>query len=274
MAIWGTSLYENDTTCKVRNSYIEYLKNNLTNEEAYENMLRNYIGYMGGLEEPLFWYALADTQSKLKRLIPEVKDKALKWIDNIGGIYFFNQCEKAMNAWVKTIIQLKNKLEFPQELKVKKLEDFKRNPWNVSDVYAYLFNTPQSKKRGLFGKYILIQKIGDVETFHNWVFSRIQVFNQVFDTLPTLNDLESLRLLPLINPFDECTNEKNMAIEDRLNVYLYCESKNDYQGEYFTFIGNKEDSFKNKSKIGQELDWKDIDDWLSNYYIKWKCIKY
>ena len=32
-------------------------------------------------EEPLFWFALADTQWNYGRLLPEVKEQALAWLD-------------------------------------------------------------------------------------------------------------------------------------------------------------------------------------------------
>lgn len=62
MGTWGTALYANDTSCDVRDTYMKLLQEQLSNEEAYEKILDEYREYIGDEEEPLFWYALAETQ--------------------------------------------------------------------------------------------------------------------------------------------------------------------------------------------------------------------
>ena len=36
MGAWGSSLYANDTTCDVRDVYLGFLQEQLSNQEAYE----------------------------------------------------------------------------------------------------------------------------------------------------------------------------------------------------------------------------------------------
>jgi len=89
MGVWGTALYSNDTTCDVRDTYMNLLKYKLYNsKDAYENILEVYNGMIiNSDEEPLFWYALADTLWRVGRLLPDVKEKALLWIEKEGGLH-------------------------------------------------------------------------------------------------------------------------------------------------------------------------------------------
>ena len=41
MGTWGTGLYANDCACDVRDIYTECLQNQLSNEEAYKETLKN-----------------------------------------------------------------------------------------------------------------------------------------------------------------------------------------------------------------------------------------
>ena len=86
MGTWNRKLFSNDATCDIRDTYIEFLKKQLTNEEAYKKTYTEFSELFGTDEEPLFWYAMADTQWQLGRLTPEVKEKALSWISRKGGL--------------------------------------------------------------------------------------------------------------------------------------------------------------------------------------------
>ena len=87
MGAWGTTLYENDTTSDIRDTYMGYLKDQLSNEEALEKTLVEYQELLGDEDEEfLLWYALAETQWKVGRLTQEIKEKALEWIAKDGGV--------------------------------------------------------------------------------------------------------------------------------------------------------------------------------------------
>ena len=87
------------------------------------------LNYLKGLvgdehEEPLLWFALAETQWKVGRLVPEVKDKALEWIKKNGGLEPWLEEGGKGTGWHKTLEKLKQKLEspMPAEKKIKKPE--------------------------------------------------------------------------------------------------------------------------------------------------------
>lgn len=93
----------------------------------------------------------------------------------------------------------------PAEKAFNKRVDFVTNPWNTGDVYAYMFNTEKSEEFGLMGKYIMIKKIGDVTAYYGdtqetFIYSVIQIYDKVFNEVPSLNDIDGVRLLPFTRP--------------------------------------------------------------------------
>ena len=273
MGTWGAGLYDTDMTCDVRDTYLRYLVEGLSNAVAYEKIINEYNESFDDDVEPLFWYALAETQWKTGRLMPEVKQKALEWIEKDGGLDLWEDDEYYALRWKKTLVKLKSKLEkpIPPEKKFRKPEPFETNPWNINDVYAFQFHGKESEKRGLLGKYILIQKISDEKDFDGSIVSRIHVFDRVFDKLPCLDDIDGVRLLPLlpgISVDNKGVIRKAVTVEYFMNVKMTIYKKSDYKSKYLTFIGNKMGPM-NKVNWGAHNDWKDMDDWLSLYFIEW-----
>jgi hypothetical protein len=163
MGTWGTSLYANDTTSDVRDTYMDFLKNQLSNEEAFEKTMSEYQELIGDEdEEPLFWFALAETQWKVGRLTPDVKEKALEWIAKEGGVALWEESGADSTGWKKTLEKLKTTLESPMrsEKKIRKPVVLNHNMWELGDVYAYQFHKEDSKADGTYGKYIVMQKMG------------------------------------------------------------------------------------------------------------------
>ena len=68
---------------------MDLLRRGNSNEEALKKLMEKDGDCIGiEEEEPLFWYALADTLGNYGRLTPEVKEKALYFMDHGQGILF------------------------------------------------------------------------------------------------------------------------------------------------------------------------------------------
>lgn len=284
MGVWNSGLFSNDTTCDVKDSYIHFLKQQLSNEEAYQKTLEEYKELIGTDEEPLFWYALADTQWNLGRLMPNVKNTALDFIGKKGGVSIWKESHKNVSGWKNTLQRLKEKVEspMPPEKIIKKPIEFVRNPWNTGDVYAYQFHSEKFNKYGLIGKYILFQKIGNVEYYDDFVFSAIQVFDRIFDFVPTLDVIEGIRILPLVNPpgvdgAPYSTEDYIPSFEWYLKSTMIYEKKIHYPKKYMTFIGNKYvPEMEYEGNTLTDFFWqKDgMEEWLIDYYLNWQGIEY
>ena len=212
MGTWGTTLYANDSTCDVRDSYTGFLEIKLSNQEAYDKTLEKCKNYIGDQDEPLFWFALADTQWRFGRLMPEVKEKALEWIKHDGGIAFWEENKNGCAGWKKTLEKLRIKLETdqPKEKRFRKRIIPFQNPWEMNDVYAYRVHKECTHKDELavYGKYLLMQKIGEsISTVSTDTIMRVQVYDRLFDELPSVNDvhktIKDYRILPFSTPSDQ-----------------------------------------------------------------------
>ena len=261
-----------------------FLSQLLSHEKAFQKTYESYKELIGSDEEALFWYAVADIQWNWGHLIPQVRDMALSFIDPPNALSWNNS--KQISNWEKTLQKLKQKLVSPPPATkaIKPPSPFIQNPWNVGDIYAYQFHTLQAKKCGLFGKYILLQKIGNVEYYAKTVFSVIQVYDKIFNTLPTTNDVEKTRILPLINPL------KSNDISDPILNYIpsfewymkatmLYEKKAQYPSKHLTFVGNQPIEGQEKLLTPNTFtdffwDKNKMEEWLIEYHLNWKNIDY
>jgi len=231
MGAWSSSLYGNDTTCDVRDMYIGFLEEQLSNQEAYDKILETFKEYLADPDmEPLFWYALAETQWKVGRLLPEVKHKALEWIKKDGGLEIWQESNNRGKGWRKTLDKLRSKLETepPKEKRIRKKVIPFQNPWGLNDIYAYRVHAESNSReeQAIFGKYVLMQKIGEEKSTHSSdSVMRVQIFDRVFDGIPSVDDvleiIKDYRLLPLKStPMGQIDNYKRKAqgVPDTLSL--------------------------------------------------------
>ena len=244
MGAWSSSLYGNDITCDVRDTYMKYLQDQLSNQEAYSKTIEMFSGIEDNSDDaPLFWYALAETQWKTGRLLPEVKLKALEWIDKKGGMELWEESKSGGASWQKTLNKLKEKLmsEQPKEKKIRKPVLINQNPWNLGDVYAYRFHCEKAKEHGYYGKYMVLQKAGEVLAGDE-IFMQIQVFDKMFDELPTLADIKNVRLLPLeylpLKKMPDGFVDPEPYKILSMNYQIYAHKKKDYPVEHLLYLGN------------------------------------
>lgn len=112
--VWGSGLFSNQTTRTVRATYLKHLASSVDVQEAYANTRQDCFEYLWDEDEcPLFWYALAHTQWKANQLLPEVKDKALYWIERQGGLDAWSDTPDKGNAWKKALCKLQRQLTSP-----------------------------------------------------------------------------------------------------------------------------------------------------------------
>lgn len=270
MGAWGSTLYANDTTLDVRDGYMDYLKDQLSNEDAYKKILEDFSDLIGDEdEEPLFWFALAETQWKVGRMTEEVKEKALHWIEKEGGVNLWLESGANPEGWKRTLTKLKEKLNSPMrsEKKIKKPEVIEQNLWNIGDVYAYQFHTEESKELGRFGKYVLLQKMGELLREPPWykeprTFMIIHIFNKLFDNLPTIEDVEGLRLLPV-----SATTTGDIL----MSRHMEAEKKKDYPEEHLSYLGNTSaPTNKRVQKSGLSVFWREVEGYLNNSFNRYQ----
>jgi hypothetical protein len=80
LGVWGPSLFSDDVACDVRDCYRQLLEDGVEDGAATEQTVEKFHSY---LEESdgVALLALAVTQSKLGRLDPDIRDRALAVLD-------------------------------------------------------------------------------------------------------------------------------------------------------------------------------------------------
>lgn len=284
MGAWGSSLYANDTTSDIKGTYIDFIKDNLSDEDAYTKTYEQYQEIMGTDEEPLFWYAIADTMWNVGRLTSEVKEKAEYFISQKGGIDVWEEAGISQK-WLKTLEALNNKLSSPQPER-KKLRRVlnKGNFWNIGDVYAYCFNSDKAKEYGINNKYILFQKIGEKRRDRRgeYVAPIVVAFDKLFDTIPEIATVNDLR--PLMMNLDNMDQVNSGCILYQSDFYYkYLSFVWDYSnrkyrpGKEYLFLGNYPiiNLDRNLPKaFGTNVFYDLVEETFISVYKKWHDVDY
>lgn len=164
MGIWGFELYQNDISLDVKDEFEELFNDGKAVQDITDKLIKDYNGIMGNIyEEPLFWFALADTQCNLGVLLSIVKEKALYWINK--EVDAFNCPTIDMSAKMKrkkALDDLQVKLLSPQSTSKNPIKkSIYKCQWQLGDVFAYKLESNLAKERGLYGRYFLIQKVDE-----------------------------------------------------------------------------------------------------------------
>lgn len=267
MGAWGTSLYANDTADDIRGEYVDKLRRGKSNEEVTGELINNNQDIMGDVEEePLFWFALADTQWNYGRLLPAVKEKALFFLSQNFELERWKESgEKQLNAWKNTLSKLKEKLDSlpPPEKKVS-IYRFYQCKWSLGDVFAYCFSSEYSKQKGFYGQYVVFRKVSE-DTWHpGHIIPIVQVYKWIGSNIPSLNELSDIALLPAFCTPSTLSNLPNKAL--CYEIKLLSESEKAIPNDNLTFIGNMQ---------GDDLiPFRGHDYWTGYGDVGWETSKY
>lgn len=264
MGAWGTGLYQDDVTCDVRNDYLNRLRIGYSNVEATKEVIKRNIDFIDDEEDgPLFWLALADTQWKYGRLLSEVKEQAIKCIEEGKDLKRWEENKSQYKKRKKVLEELKEKLSSPQpeEKKVKKLILHKA-AWKVGDVLLYQIKNEKFRESKWYHKYVVFKVIGIAKTNIGSLpkeYSNEQnivgLCNWVGDCIPNFDKIKKLDFIQRKNTFGKsvdvlCTftfKEKDLKF---LNFKLIIEDS--------TFKKNSQDIMD-----GTGIVWKNVNnlDW-------------
>ena len=211
MGAWGPGIYQDDVALDIKGEYIKLLQEGKSTKEANQEIINNNADYFTDEEDVVpAILALADIEWKYGRLDDIVKNDALKIIDQKIGIEPWQEDEKLYKKRLETLDKLKEKLEseMPPEKKVRVIKPC-INKWKIGDVYAYRFESEEAKKRGLYGKYLLVIKVGEAKWYPYHVipvvWKKITKDNKIPKTEEEINNLDFLK-----TSFDDYEDEVYM----------------------------------------------------------------
>lgn len=297
MGCWDTTLYGNDMTADIRDEYRKLLEDQKTDEEAYRGIMDQFREIIDTDEEPLLWYALADSMWKYGRMTEEIRNKALYWIERKGGIGAWIDSHDKGRGWQKTLDKLKKKLDspMPKRKKVLKPKPLNGDPWKMYDIYAYQFpdnvdkyltfdNSFESndalhricnKPSSLKNKYILIQKVGNT-FFYEKNIMQVRTFANIYETVPSLADLHDITLLPFNHP-QNIKEKKKLQTSAAARIWF---KNSEYPKSQLFYVGNRiivnnpEKPIINPESTMYSFSWEFVYRDLGNKIQQWKGRKY
>ncbi len=211
MGAWGPRLYQDDIAEDVRDYYKDQLHRGKSGTEITQELLkRNEYALNDPDDAPVFWFALADTQWSLGRLEDFVKEKALYHLHAGSDIKRWeDENPKEAKIRAKVLSDLEQKLRSPQPIE-KKISQYKlyHCQWSLGDTFAYQLESDLAKEKGLFGRYLLIQKVDEYIWYPGHVVPVVRVKITADASLPhseeEMNRLDYVQIASRrYDPFDQ-----------------------------------------------------------------------
>ena len=205
MGTWGTGLYQDDTTCDVKEEYLNLLKIGTEPEEAMEEMIINWEDCIEDVEEgPLFWFALAETQWRYGLLDEKVKEIALQYIEEGIDLERWEEDQKLYTKRKTELEKLKEKLESeqPKGKKIPKMT-FQRANWKIGDIILYQILNEDLKDHKWYKKYVLLKmagtrksNIGSLprEIYYN-EYDLLSLYNWIGDKEIDIEKIDELKII-------------------------------------------------------------------------------
>lgn len=188
MGTWGAKLYQDDIAEDVRDYYKDQLKRGKTNEQIMKVLITDNEDIIIDEDEAsVFWFALADTQWNLGRLLPFVKEKAINYLNSKSDLTKWEEQgnKKDYKIREKVLKELEEKLksEMPIEKKLTQYKLYKCE-WKIGDVFAYKIESKYAKEKGLYHRYFLLQKVDETSCYPGHIIPIIRVKITESEILP------------------------------------------------------------------------------------------
>ena len=139
MGTWGVALYSDDDAADVRDTYRDLLGDGVEGPAATDGLVKRWGRLVDDEDAGApFWLALADTQWKLGRLEPRVRDRALAIIDGGQDLRRWRDRPKDQKKREALLGRLKEQLLTPPPAPKRVPKRFRQScDWAVGEVVAY-----------------------------------------------------------------------------------------------------------------------------------------
>lgn len=261
MGSWGVKIYENDTALDIRDRFDD-LRKGKTVQQITNELMDEYACDLDDVNcGPVFWFALADTQWNYGRLLPEVKEQALAWLDKGGDLAIWQQENPKLAVKREKVLRdLRQKLNTPQPPE-KKISQYRlcKCDWKNGDVFAYQFSGGYAKDNGFYQKYVYFVKVTESTWYPGHVVPVVYFYKKVDDVLSDITSLSNFVFIPQFYKPIAYKNNPDMKIKYLLT--LLNTSSRVIPKSQLTFLGN----------IG-DIKRVDNED-LNPYDVNWKCFE-
>lgn len=146
MGAWGPAIFSDDTAADVREEYLTLIGDGLSGPDATARLIEEWSSTVADAEEgPVFWLALAATQTNVGRLEDSVKARALEVIDGESHLARWHDDPKAQQKRRRHLEDLKRQLESPQPGPKRIRKRFREQcEWAIGEILRYRLQSGRS----------------------------------------------------------------------------------------------------------------------------------
>jgi hypothetical protein len=145
---------------EIKTEYVDLRQKGNDRSAAVQKLMESYRYELEDPDEDdaqLFWIGLADAQYYRKELTEEVAQRALKALDVVAS-YDWDVSPSVLNRRREHY----TKAPMPERRAGKPRPKF-RCEWKIGDTFAYQLTSQEAKDLGIFGKYMLLRKVSELE---------------------------------------------------------------------------------------------------------------
>jgi hypothetical protein len=139
---WGPGIFENDTSCDVRDAFIDLIQEGCSPEDATVQLITRWgEPRFDPDDEPLFWLGLAAAQVRTGRLVASVRDQTVAFIDRGGDVDNFFEEDDLRGARESALRGLRTELLGPQHGPTSFAVRKHANSWPVGSILAFALDS-------------------------------------------------------------------------------------------------------------------------------------
>lgn len=256
MGVWGYKIFESDIALDVKERF-ETLICSLDCIEATQKIISENQDVIADVDDASdFWFALAHIQCKKGILLDNVKEEALKCIENGTGVKKWeltphNKKRQAVVDELKNLI-----LTFKATNKKPHIKKAFICEWKIGDTFAYKLTSDYAKEKGISNRYIIFHKVSEVRGYPSEIFPVVFVKITNDDKMPVSKDeLDSLEFVQIsvLSEWDRARDDESDLVKLQREVArqsnIMCERDDfGYIPNYLIAI-----SFTSKRNIPKEM---------------------
>jgi hypothetical protein len=137
--VWGTAIFSDDLAADIREDWRDYLGDGMTPEAATRQILADYADAVADPDESgVVWLALALSQWRTGRIVPDVLARAIEIIDSGSDLRRWEQEPKLRRARARVLVMTREQLlsQPPAPRRIPRPRRFE-TPFGPGDVLLY-----------------------------------------------------------------------------------------------------------------------------------------
>lgn len=250
MGVWSTEILGNDLSSDIFESFTEAFRK--SGAKVALNQVDKELENIDDEERAFFlsslvyaeWLCNVVEEKHLQELID------LRKRDDFG---LFWSTQKERKQWSNAIDKIiedcltGRKPKYPIKHSTKKDNAIYLN-WNQWDVYAYKLSSSLAKNKGLYGKYMVLQKIGEDNSGDNNC-DVIRIVNHIFQNLDDCANFGAYTLLPEVTAIvleDYLSHDTDFfrwELSRSLHYSMFMFKPNEYPAKQLVFLANSPELF-------------------------------